>query len=87
MESQIDVMTVQVTDQFRLAERLLQKVGMSTKRAGGQQATIGANIQRRYVRTVAVVPTIRSMGDDLYRINMSFPLSIFCFELEPKKIH
>jgi len=47
MERLIEKRTVAVTDQFRYAERLLQKVGMATRRAGGQEATIGANVQRR----------------------------------------
>ncbi len=33
-------------DLFRKAERYLQKVGASTKRAGGEEATVGANVQR-----------------------------------------
>ena len=48
MEGRIEKMTREVTDQFRYAERLLQKVGMATRRAGGEEATVGANIQRRY---------------------------------------
>jgi len=46
MEGRIEKMTREVTDQFRYAERLLQKVGMATRRAGGEEATVGANIQR-----------------------------------------
>jgi hypothetical protein len=49
MEENIEAMTAQVTDKFRYAERLLQKVGVATRRAGGQEATVGANVQRRYV--------------------------------------
>ena len=48
MEHLIEKKTADVTDQFRYAERLLQKVGMATRRAGGQEATVGANVQRRY---------------------------------------
>jgi hypothetical protein len=47
MEHNIEAMTAQVTDKFRMAERLLQKVGLATRRAGGQEATVGANVQRR----------------------------------------
>ena len=47
MERLIEQRTAAVTDQFRYAERLLQKVGMATRRAGGQEATVGANVQRR----------------------------------------
>ena len=49
MEGRIEKMTQNITDAFRKAERHLQKVGMATKRAGGQEATVGANIQRRCV--------------------------------------
>lgn len=33
-------------DRFRQAERYLQRVGAATKRAGGEEATVGANVQR-----------------------------------------
>ena len=48
MESVIEQQTSIITEQFRTAERLLQKVGYATKRTGGQEATVGANVQRRY---------------------------------------
>ena len=47
MEGKIEGLTRSITDQFRYAERLLQKVGMATRRAGGEEATVGANVQRR----------------------------------------
>ena len=47
MESMIEQQTSIITDQFRVAERRLQKVGYATKRSGGQEATVGANVQRR----------------------------------------
>ena len=47
MEGRIEGLTQNLTDQFRYAERLLQKVGMATRRAGGEEATVGANVQRR----------------------------------------
>lgn len=47
LESQIEKLTRDITDAFRYAERLLQKVGAATKRAGGEEATVGANVQRR----------------------------------------
>ena len=47
MEGKIEALTQDITSAFRTAERHLQKVGVATKRAGGQEATIGANIQRR----------------------------------------
>ena len=46
MEGQIEKLTRDITDAFRYAERLLQKVGLATKRAGGEEATVGANVQR-----------------------------------------
>lgn len=46
MEGKIERMTHDITDKFRVAERLLQRVGTATKRAGGEEATIGANVQR-----------------------------------------
>jgi hypothetical protein len=48
MEHLIERRTADITDQFRYAERLLQKVGVATRRSGGQEATVGANVQRRY---------------------------------------
>jgi len=48
MEGRIERKTQDITDEFRHAERLLQKVGAATRRAGGEEATVGANIQRRY---------------------------------------
>ena len=50
MEGKIEHLTQEVTDQFRYADRLLRNVGDSTRDAGGQEATVGANVQRRYVR-------------------------------------
>lgn len=47
MEGRIERKTAEITDEFRTAERLLQKVGAATRRAGGDSATIGANVQRR----------------------------------------
>eukprot|EP00980_Cylindrotheca_fusiformis_P006618 scaffold1390_cov138-Cylindrotheca_fusiformis.AAC.21 len=46
MEGRIEVLTRDITDQFRQAERVLQKVGAATRRAGGEEAAIGANVQR-----------------------------------------
>merc|ERR1719223_255341 len=42
----IERMTNDITDKFRQAERLLQRVGIATKRSGGEEATVGANVQR-----------------------------------------
>jgi syntaxin 16 len=47
MEMKIEKMTGDITDKFRQAERLLMRVGMATKRCGGEEALIGANVQRR----------------------------------------
>jgi syntaxin 16 len=46
MEVRIEAMTREITDRFRTAERILQKVGAATRRAGGEEAAIGANVQR-----------------------------------------
>ena len=46
MEIRIEAVTREVTDRFRSAERILQKVGAATRRAGGEEAAIGANVQR-----------------------------------------
>lgn len=53
-EEAIEEKTARVTDLFRQAERLLQRVGMATRHAGGQEATVGANVQRRYEVHVCV---------------------------------
>jgi len=49
MEGRIEKLTSDITDAFRYAERRLKKVGLATKRAGGEEAQVGANVQRRYV--------------------------------------
>jgi hypothetical protein len=49
MEGTIERKTRDITDLFRHAEQLLQTVGRATRRAGGEEATVGANVQRRYV--------------------------------------
>lgn len=46
METKIETLTRQITDRFRTAERSLQRVGIATRRAGGEEATVGANVQR-----------------------------------------
>ena len=46
MEIQIDNMTGQITNKLRDAERALVRVGQATKRAGGEEAIIGSNVQR-----------------------------------------
>jgi len=46
MEVRIQHMTRDVTDKFRRAERILRQVGAATRRAGGEEAAIGANVQR-----------------------------------------
>ena len=46
MEVQIESMTRNITDRFRKAERILKTVGSATRRAGGEEAAIGANVQR-----------------------------------------
>lgn len=49
MEGKIEKLTRDITDRFRQAERVLQRVGAATRRAGGEEATVGANVQRRCV--------------------------------------
>mmetsp|Transcript_12293 Transcript_12293/g.31046 ORF Transcript_12293/g.31046 Transcript_12293/m.31046 type:complete len:333 (-) Transcript_12293:48-1046(-) len=46
MEHRIEGMTREITDRFRKAERILKKVGAATRKAGGEEAAIGANVQR-----------------------------------------
>lgn len=62
MEARIEGMTREVTDRFRAAERLLQRVGAATRRAGGEEAAIGANVQR-------------SLAKQLQELSMSFRTS------------
>lgn len=52
MEVKIENMTGDITDKFRQAEKALMRVGAATKRVGGEEATIGANVQRRLVIVV-----------------------------------
>jgi len=59
MEVRIESMTRDVTDQFRLAERILRNVGAATRRAGREEAAIGANVQR-------------SLAKQLQELSMSF---------------
>jgi len=47
MEVKIENMTGDVTGKFRQAEKSLMRVGAATRRVGGEEATIGANVQRR----------------------------------------
>ena len=46
MERRIERRTTEVTALFRKAERHLQRVGASTRRAGGEESVVGANVQR-----------------------------------------
>eukprot|EP00986_Skeletonema_menzelii_P016561 scaffold15059_cov146-Skeletonema_menzelii.AAC.1 len=46
MERQIERKTTDITTTFRKAERSLKKVGASTRMAGGEESTVGANVQR-----------------------------------------
>ena len=50
LEGKIERLTRDITDQFRHAERLLVKVGGATKRAGGEEAAVGANVQRNLAK-------------------------------------
>lgn len=46
MERQIERKTTEVTTLFRRAEQYLKRVGASTRQAGGEESTVGANVQR-----------------------------------------
>jgi syntaxin 16 len=46
MEAKIQNMTESITNRFRQAEKTLMRVGAATKRVGGEEATIGSNVQR-----------------------------------------
>jgi len=46
MEGEIESLTRDITNRFRTCESILKRVGNATKRGGGEEATIGANIQR-----------------------------------------
>lgn len=50
MEVKIEEMTAAVTNKFKQAERMLMRVGNETKRIGGEEATIGSNVQRSLAR-------------------------------------
>jgi syntaxin 16 len=50
MEGRIELMTRDITDRFRQAERVLKQVGAATRRAGGEEAAIGANVQRNLAK-------------------------------------
>lgn len=58
MEGKIERYTQDLTGQFRYAERLLQKVGMATRRVGGEEAMVGANVQRRYVSSQNAIVSV-----------------------------
>jgi syntaxin 16 len=46
VEGKIEKLTRGITDRFRTAERYLQRVGTATRRAGGEEAVVGSNVQR-----------------------------------------
>lgn len=46
VEGKIEKLTQDITDRFRTAERYLQRVGTATRRAGGEEALVGTNVQR-----------------------------------------
>lgn len=51
-EREIEKLTRDITDRFRDAERLLQRVGSATKKAGGEESRIGANVQRSLAKNL-----------------------------------
>eukprot|EP00525_Craspedostauros_australis_P013186 CAMPEP_0198111386 /NCGR_PEP_ID=MMETSP1442-20131203/3341_1 /TAXON_ID= /ORGANISM="Craspedostauros australis, Strain CCMP3328" /LENGTH=319 /DNA_ID=CAMNT_0043767789 /DNA_START=89 /DNA_END=1048 /DNA_ORIENTATION=+ len=86
MEGQIEHLTQDITDKFRTVERMLTKVGAATKRAGGQEATIGANVQRNLAKQLqqlsvtfrqsqrkylAEVQAQKQGGDDKFGIDLN----------------
>jgi len=52
MEGEIESLTRDITDRFRKAEGLLKRVGAATRIAGGEEATVGANVQRSLAKTL-----------------------------------
>jgi len=46
MEGEIESLTRDITGRFRHAEQLLKRVGAATRVAGGEEATVGSNVQR-----------------------------------------
>ena len=46
MEGRIEQLTQDITSRFRQAEKYLKRVGAATRRAGGEEAMVGANVQR-----------------------------------------
>ncbi|KAL3934752.1 MAG: hypothetical protein SGBAC_009595 [Bacillariaceae sp.] len=74
MEGRIEVMTREITNHFRDAERTLKKVGTSTRNAGGEEAAIGANVQR-------------SLAKQLQELSVSFRTSqrIYLAEVQAQK--
>ena len=83
MEGRIEKKTRELTDQFRYAERLLQKVGMATRR--GDDAAIGANVQRR---CVPVTSLLLMMGFILSLVSLILRMSSpFHYDdwLQPRK--
>jgi len=46
MEAKIDEITRDITSKFRLTENLLHNVGSETRKSGGEEATMGKNVQR-----------------------------------------
>jgi len=46
MEGEIESITRDITDKFRHSESFLKRVGAATRAAGGEEATVGNNVQR-----------------------------------------
>lgn len=46
MEGEIESITRDITNKFRHAEGYLKRVGAATRNAGGEEATVGNNVQR-----------------------------------------
>ena len=59
VEGKIEKLTRDITDRFRTAERYLQRVGTATRRAGGEEAVVGSNVQRRSVSVCLLLHVIQ----------------------------
>lgn len=66
METKIENLTRDVTDQFRTAERYLQRVGAATRRAGGEEATVGSNVQRSLAKRLQELSVEFRQGQRMY---------------------
>lgn len=66
MEGKIESLTQEITNMFRQAERLLQRVGAATRRAGGEEATVGSNVQRSLAKRLQEMSVEFRQGQRMY---------------------